>query len=359
MALALGLFSGALLSATVELIQLFAPHRNASIIDLITNTFGSSVGAFFGWPWARWGWPRLSVYIRQLLLARPVMGCAVATSALLLIAGMAPFHVTLAPAAVKASLKAARPIPFGRPLSRSALPPERRSWAAELLTWTLAGGLFGLAARESGRRGLAAIGESVAAAGGLGLAIEAIQVLVPEREVDMTSVALALFGSALGAWLVVRARSNRHSPLDRSGSHDLGTGRRRVRVEPPDVCVAHPAFMAHRAAGSILVLFRQPHSGRPGGRGRAGDRLCAAGRAPGRALLAAVFPGAVLAGLALGTLLEIGQLFVPRTVDISDAVSAAAGAGLGWAVWRWGEWARTSSTGVVRYRVGRRAGIPG
>ena len=60
------------------------------------------------------------------------------------------------------------------------------------------------------------------------------------------------------------------------------------------------------------------------------------------------FAGAVLIGLALGAVLEIGQLFLPsRTADVTDVLSAAAGAGLGLALWRWGEWARTSSMGVA------------
>ena len=54
------------------------------------------------------------------------------------------------------------------------------------------------------------------------------------------------------------------------------------------------------------------------------------------ALLAAhswrqTFMGTILVGFGAGVLLESGQVFLPdRTADISDAISAAAGAGLGW-----------------------------
>ena len=65
----------------------------------------------------------------------------------------------------------------------------------------------------------------------------------------------------------------------------------------------------------------------------------------------------VLIGFGLGTILEVGQVFLPaRTPDLSDAISAAAGAGLGLVLWRWGESARTTSTGATRYRVGTATG---
>jgi VanZ family protein len=72
------------------------------------------------------------------------------------------------------------------------------------------------------------------------------------------------------------------------------------------------------------------------------------------------FLAAVLIGLGMGAVLEIGQVFLPgRSPDISDAISAAAGAGLGLALWRWGESVRASSQGAIRYRIGPRAGIKG
>jgi glycopeptide antibiotics resistance protein len=70
------------------------------------------------------------------------------------------------------------------------------------------------------------------------------------------------------------------------------------------------------------------------------------------------FPGTVLIGLALGFVLEFGQVFLPRrTADVTDVISSATGAGIGLVLWRWGEWARTSSMGVAKYRVGTRASL--
>jgi glycopeptide antibiotics resistance protein len=75
------------------------------------------------------------------------------------------------------------------------------------------------------------------------------------------------------------------------------------------------------------------------------------------ALLAARFPrismwAFVGIGLILGIVLEAGQLFlVDRTSEITDALSAAFGAGLGSWLWRRGESIRDPSRGVARYRV--------
>jgi hypothetical protein len=68
----------------------------------------------------------------------------------------------------------------------------------------------------------------------------------------------------------------------------------------------------------------------------------------------------LILGLSFGLVLEIGQAFIPdRSADISDAISAGLGAVAGWALWRWGEWTRTSSIGTTRYRVGRPSGLRG
>jgi hypothetical protein len=43
---------------------------------------------------------------------------------------------------------------------------------------------------------------------------------------------------------------------------------------------------------------------------------------------------------------------VDRTSEITDALTAGFGTGLGFGLWRWGESIRDPSRGVVRYRVG-------
>jgi VanZ like family len=60
-------------------------------------------------------------------------------------------------------------------------------------------------------------------------------------------------------------------------------------------------------------------------------------------------------GFAVGLILEVGQVFLPeRTAELTDALSASVGAGLGSSLWKWGESVRdpSNSLGVTRYRVG-------
>ena len=78
--LLLAMLTAACLSGTVEFLQLFAPRRTTSVVDLVTNTFGSVVGALFGWPLARWVWPVASVRARQLLLRAPAAAFALAVA---------------------------------------------------------------------------------------------------------------------------------------------------------------------------------------------------------------------------------------------------------------------------------------
>jgi glycopeptide antibiotics resistance protein len=357
--LVLAVVSGALLSGSVEFAQLYSPQRFISFVDMMTNTFGSMVGAVIGWVWTEWFWPVLSIRIRQLLVARPLTGCALAAAACLVVAGLAPFDVTLKVADLKVAIEKARLIPFGPPLQGPAPTSKPWLWASELLMWTLAGGLFAMSAREAGLRGNRALIWAIAAACGLCLVIEALQLIVPTRDVDMTSVVLALVGSAVGA-----------SPLARS----TGDARRWIRPavliwtlavvlsawspgnfawpDPPfwrpEMVVPFWSYFGSRSVADLADVFGQVVVFMPLG-----------------VLLAArswrqSFFGVILIGLVIATVLEVGQVFVPRrTPDISDVLSAAAGAGLGLAIWRWGESARTTSMGVARYRIHPRTGLRG
>ncbi len=115
-ALILALLSAALLSASVELAQLFCPSRITSFVDLATNTFGSMLGMFIGWPLALRVWPKLSIGLRQMVGSRPLAACALATAGALVFAGLSPFDVSLDVGDLKAAVAKARPIPFGPPL---------------------------------------------------------------------------------------------------------------------------------------------------------------------------------------------------------------------------------------------------
>jgi len=354
----LALLSGALLSGTVELVQLFSRSRQCSFVDVVTNTFGSTVGALIGWPFARWIWPFASVRIRQLLASRPLTACALAAAAGLVVAGLVSFRVSLEVSNLKAALKSARPIPFGPPLRGPAAPVQAWSWAVELLVWVLAGGLFAVAARESGRRGPGTMGWAVGPAGVLSLAIEALQLAIVGRDIDMTSVALAVLGSAVGAAAVARSADGDARRWITPALFCWGLAVVMAAWDPPrftwpvppfwrlEMVVPFWSYFGSRSLADLADLVKQVLVFVPLG-------VLLAARSWRQSL-----PGAVLIGLALGAVLEFGQVFLPsRTPDVTDALSSAAGAGLGLTLWRWGEWVRTSSMGVARYRVGPRVGL--
>jgi VanZ family protein len=339
--LCLALLSGAALSGSLELTQLFAPSRYPSVIDLATNTFGSVVGASVGWPVARWALPIASIRIRQLIGSRPLAGCALATAVGLVLA-------RLVAGTWKAATRKVRPIPFG---SLAGL------WAgtAELLTWMLVGGVFALAARESGRRGARALSWAVACGVGLRLAMEAVRRVIAGREVDPPSVVLATLGSAVGASTVAFAVSRDARRWITPALVIWGLVAVLGAWNPPRFTWPHPPFWRPEWVVPFWSYFDSRSLA------NLGDLIEAVlVFAPMGALLAArswrqSFLGAALIGLGLGVGLEIGQVFIPgRTADLTDALSAAAGAGLGWSLWRWGESLRKSSQGAARYRVGMR-----
>jgi glycopeptide antibiotics resistance protein len=356
----LALFTGFALSASVELIQLYAPSRTTSLVDLATNTVGSTVGALIGWPFARWIWPRASRRIRQRVALRPITACAVATAAGLTVLGLVPFDVSLGLDALKAAIKRARLIPFGPPVSGFGEPAKPWSWAEELLMWTIPGALFALAAREAHQHRTRAIFSAAMAAGSLSSAIELIQVANPSREVDATSVVMALFGSTLGAVVVARSDptdARRWIPLALLVWGAVALLR---NWTPPDFAWPQPhvfnvtqlvpfwSYYARTDVGALADLADQVLLFVPLG-------VLLAARSRRRSI-----GQAALIGLAIGLVLEAGQLFLPvRTAELTDALLSAAGCAGGLALWRWGESIRdpTSSYGTVRYKIGPQAGL--
>ncbi len=351
----LAMCAGALLSGSVELAQLFAPMRACSFIDLVTNSFGATVGALVGWPWARLIWPVFSIRLRQWITTRPLMTCAFLTAVVLFFAGLSPFGFNPSPHDVKEKIAAAQWIPFGRPAIEPLRSAKPLYWAAELLTWTLAGGLFALAARESRlrTRGAATIGCVVGVSVLLSLAIETSQLLIPARDVDATSIVLALLGSASGAAVVVLSREIDPHRLIPPAIAIWFLAVMFALWTPPQFSYPQPPYLRmERVVPFWSYFFSRTMA----------DLADVIGQVvvfmPLGALLAArthrqSFAGALLIGFALGVLFEFGQAFLPRGVDISDAISAAGGTAAGLTLWRWGQWMRTSSIGAIRYRVGR------
>jgi VanZ family protein len=286
-----------------------------------------------------------------MLATRPVTACAVGAMLGLLVAALAPTYIKVDQHAPSAGQSTARLIPFSAasPSAAAAL------WGAELLSWTMIGGLIALAARESGRDRFRSIGWGVAVAVCLSGVIEIVQIIVPGRYADATSVVLALAGSAVGASFVARSADRDPRRWIMPGLWIWWAATLLAAWSP--LQFAWPAQPFWKT--EMIVPFWSYFASR-----NLEDLTDVLGQVivflPMGALLAArswrtSFVRAVAIGFVVGVLLEAGQIFIPsRSPDMSDALSSAAGAALGWSLWRWGEFARNSPMGVSRYRVGHR-----
>ena len=176
----------------------------------------------------------------------------------------------------------------------------------------------------------AAIGSVVALAAGLSLAIEAMQIVIPGRDVDLTSVVLAasVRPSARRWWCACAAMDARRWIVPALVIWGLAT--LLAAWNPPRFTWPDRPFLRPE----MIVPFWSYFGSRT-----LEDLTDVVGQAvvflPLGALLAArswrqSFLSAVLIGFGFGVVLEFGQAFLPdRTADVSDAISAAAGAGLG------------------------------
>ncbi len=325
---------GFALSAAVELAQLFLPSRTTSVIDLANNTAGSALGALAARPVARRARDIWSPRLLQLLGRRPLAACALATGAGLVVMGLSPFDVSLDMGSVKASFRAARLVPFGPNLGGTRPPPKPWAWAREGLIWAFTGGLTVVAAREAHRKGPSAVAGAVILCGGLALLVEVAQLVIPGRVADSSTVVAAVAGAAAGAVVV--------------GSFPGWTARRWIGPAlaccsaaiilsswtppipapparwPPDLSQFVPFWSYYRRTDIYAVADLL-------------DQVLAF--VPFGALLAALdsrhaVRRSLLLGLAFGLVLEGGQLFLAdRTAEITDALSASAGATLG--AWLW------------------------
>jgi glycopeptide antibiotics resistance protein len=341
---------GMALSGLVETGQLFAPSRTSSLVDLVTNTAGSALGALVGWAIYRRLWPTWSPRLTPLVNERPIASCALAATAGLVLAGLSPFDVSINPGDLWAAVKQARPIPFGPALGGTPAQVEPWSWAQEGLSWMLAGGLFAMALREAGKRGVPALATTAALCGGLALMIEVAQLAIAGRVADMTSVIFALIGSAAGAAVV--SWSSRRTP--------------RQWVSPAlvvwamDVTLAawtplHLVAPGHRSFQAWQLVPFWSYYWRTDVYAVADLLNQVMSFIPLGVLLAVKDPRmpvwrALVFGFGVGLVLEAGQLgLADRTAEITDALSAGAGAVLGALLWHWAVSIRTSSAGHARY----------
>jgi VanZ family protein len=264
---------------------------------------------------------------------------AVGTAAAIGLAAITPFDIRPDERSVKEAIKRARLVPFGPAIRGPAPPGDVWSWTAEALAWSLAGGVSALALRESG------LGEGRSIAGGAALiaalaaACEMAQVFVGSRLVDATSVVLAAAGGAAGAAVAVLGR--RRPPGAWAGPALVIWAIVLVLTQwspprfvarsfsdlSPTMLIPFLIYYHQRDLNSLADVVNEVLRTVPLG------ALLAARRADGRGSAWR----AALVGFGAGTLLEVGQLFVVgRHAEITDALWAATGSALGFALWRRG-----------------------
>ncbi|HXG03285.1 MAG TPA: VanZ family protein [Candidatus Binatia bacterium] len=206
------------LSATIEFTQSFLPSRSVSLNDIVAEGCGAALGVVAH---ALTG-PRLVAWLRAWgtastvpALARPALGLYLAG---LLFFGLLPLDLSLSPAALYGKFAAGRVVLWPLPPLRGPLGPALTDVLTDVAVWVPAGLLW----RLSGPSGVLPWLGCVAAA----LGIEAFQLLVWSRVVDLSDVTLAAVGSAAGVWLAGRAcRSRAEAGVPEAGGPGLaGTG---------------------------------------------------------------------------------------------------------------------------------------
>jgi VanZ family protein len=301
------------------------------------NAAGATLGALAGWAAAALIGPRAEATLASLASRRPLATLAAVAAFGLVVIALSPYDVSLDVGALKAAVKAARPVPFGPTIAGKAPTAEPWDWARELLDWALLGGLGALALREAAWTRRPAI---VAAAAALALVLAALiefaQLAIGGRVADMTSVVLASAGAATGA-LTVAADPGR-SPRSwivpalilRVVALALAAWTPPALVAGgwprPRWAMAVPLLAYHRRTdvsalgdAAVQVLSYLP----------LGFLLAARDRRASPRRVAAL-------GLVLALILEAGQLFLEgRTCEITDALTAAAGTFLGARAARW------------------------
>jgi len=337
--MALATILGGTLSSSVELLQLLEPIRYPSFIDVFTNSAGSALGAFGGWIGCQLVWPWFAPRLRNAVVQGPMTALAVGMTVAILVAAVSPFDLCLGQRPIKEAIKQARIIPFGPAIRASRPPDDPWSWAREALAWSLAGGIFTLALRESGRD----VGQSIFGGMAIGVTLagtcEMAQVFISSRRTDATSILFAAIGCAVGATCAALGRRRHPRAWLVPAQVAWVTVMILTQWSPPGFVPQNLSdiklnmlipFMAYYQWSDLRAL------------GDIVDEVLLA--VPLGAFLALQWPSgratifhAALIGFGVGFLLELGQVFNPaRYADITDTFWAATGSALGFMLWRWG-----------------------
>ena len=333
------LLSAAMLSSAIEFIQVYLPLRTQSLNDVAAESAGGAIGIALWFLWggaiSRWARSLLIEHDQHRLAIRILLGYLTA----LTIYQLLPFDLTISPAELYHKWKEMKIclVPF-RDLAGQS-PGQVLSDMAQLVP---VGFLAAILARNRSSAFLKALAGGFVFAGG----IECLQLLVYSRHSSSTDVIIAAAGAALG---VLLARCC--GPTARRSFLETGFWRRHGRW----IVAASAALWCIALVWSKWqpLDFQWPELGLP-------ERIRGMFRVPlyyqyflteleasgqvVRDLLMPLILGmmlrgalpasargravAVVAAVAIGMALEIGQLFVPeRTPDATSmAISAIGGA---------------------------------
>lgn len=359
---ALTVAAGAGFSALLELWQLFLPSRTTSLVDVMANSAGALFGALLAAALAKLahaiGEPRWRFFLANYPLTVLLLALMPTQFAGVLL----PFDISIDISDLKESLKRANVQPFGSLtlLGNPSGPFSLAQFLERLLRFALCGWLFGICVRwEWKARRLQALGLWGAWAS-LMIAAEVLQLVVRSRTFDINDLLSGLLGFLLGnaafwAWMASRPNAST-TPLALPAALRLMLVPYLAllvvaELSPFDFSFAPAAiaakwkhfeflpFTAYYSKTSIwsledlleTVMLALPAGLWVGWRHRA--------RSP-----AETTAWALLTGLAIGGILEVGQLLTksryPGITDVlSFGIGSAAGSGciVAWrhAVFRW------------------------
>jgi len=325
-----------LLSAFVETLQLFASARTTSATDLVNNGAGGVLGGFAGWLAGGRIRATLEPRLREGLRTQPWSVLSLLVALAVMLWSVSPFDLSLDVDDLKRAVKTTRIVPFG-PALRANLPtPGVQEYLPALFAWTLVGGVFAMALRRRGPRGIPYWTTSVVAVAGLAILSEGSQLIVRGRVTDATTVLFATLGGAIGAALVHAYRNRPARDLAVPAIAIWAAAVLAAGLDPwhfgaPGPGTFHPQrflpFIFYfrntnvyaLADASLQILTYMPL----GALLRARDARCS------------LWQGA-LAGALAGLVVEASQVFLPRVADLTDVCLGAAGAALGVWIWRRG-----------------------
>jgi len=209
-------FAGAGVSALYELWQLFLPSRTTSVLDVMANTVGALSGAVLALALSEVadaiGEPRA----QSLLASYPLTLLLLTVLLVQCIGSLLPFDASIDIGDLKENLKRANLQPFGSLtlLGRATAPFSPSQFLERLWLFALIGWLFGICCHWEWRaRRFQALGLWLATICFL-IAVELLQLIVRSRTFDVNGMLSSLTGFVFGslvfwAWLLFIQRRGR------------------------------------------------------------------------------------------------------------------------------------------------------